>query len=417
MTARPTHVIVGASLTGAKAAETLRADGYDGRIVMFGAERHRPYERPPLSKQLLRGETGVDDVFVHAADFYERNDIDLLLASRVEEIDVRSRVVTAPGVPSIAYDRLLLATGARPRRLRLPGADLDGIHYLRTLDDNEALRSALVSASRVAVVGAGWIGSEVAASVRQMGLDVALIDPLSVPLARVLGHEIGAVYRDLHTSHGVALHLGTQVEGFVGDNAVAGVRTTDGATIDADVVVVGVGVEPRVELARRAGIGIDGGILVDPLLGTNAPFVFAAGDVAAAWHPSLRRRIRVEHWANAINQGVVAAKNMLDAGLPFDRVPYFFSDQYDFGMEYSGYAPNWDNIVFRGRPESHEFIAFWMTNGRVGAAMNANVWNVAEPLQALIRSGQPVDEARLRDPAVPLDALVAEPRDRAEVRP
>jgi 3-phenylpropionate/trans-cinnamate dioxygenase ferredoxin reductase subunit len=400
-------VIVGASVTGAKAAETLRSEGFDGRVVLLGAEPHRPYERPPLSKQLLRGESEVNDAFVHGDRFYADNDIELRVGTRVTEMHPETNAVTLDTGESIVYDRLLLATGSRPRQLRVPGADLAGLHLLRTLDDNAALRADLRSARRVAIVGAGWIGSEVAASIRQLGHEVALIDPSPVPLARVLGEEVGGVYRDLHAAHGVELHLGAGVDGFVGDGRVRGVRLSDGTEIPAELVVVGVGVEPRLELARQAGLAIDGGIAVDELLATSAPRVFAAGDVAAAWHPRLDRRIRIEHWANAQNQGIAAAKNMLDAAIPYDRIPYFFSDQYDLGMEYTGYTTSWDRVVFRGDPKSRKFIAFWISDERVVAAMNANIWDVVEPLQALIIAGQPVDDALLVDPAVPVDALAA----------
>ncbi len=410
-----THVIVGASVAGAMAAETLRAEGFDGRVVLIGSEPHRPYERPPLSKQLLRGESDTADAFVHADSFYKDHDIELRVGARVHEILPPSQVVTVDHGESIHYDRLLLTTGARSRRLRVRGADLPGVHYLRDLDDNKTLRADLQSAARVAIVGAGWIGSEVAASVRQLGFDVALIDPGTVPLGAVLGPEVGAVYRDLHAAHGVELHLGMTVDRFLGTTSVAGVRTTDGNEIAADLVVVGIGAEPRIELARRAGLLIDGGIAVDEMLQTSVPGVFAAGDVAAAWHPTLGRRIRIEHWANAQNQGIVAAKNMLGAAIPYNRVPYFFSDQYDLGMEYSGYASSWDRVAFRGDPATREFIAFWIAGNQVVAAMNANVWDVTETLQALVRSQQPVDESRLVNPDVPLEALVG-PLDRAVAR-
>jgi len=417
MTRKPlTHVIVGASLAGAKAAETLRAEGFEGRIVLIGSEPYRPYERPPLSKQLLRGESDAESVFVHTKNFYDDNDIELRVDTHVGEILPQSNVVTTEHGASIHYDRLLLTTGARPRRIRAPGADLAGIHYLRDLDDNANLRADLQSASRVAVVGAGWIGSEVAASIRELGLDVALIDPAPAPLSTVLGPEVGAVYRDLHAAHGVELHLDAKVDSFVGKQRVAGVRTGDGTEIDADLVVVGIGAEPRIELARHAGLTIDGGIAVNALLETSAPGVFAAGDVAAAWHLVLGRRIRVEHWANARNQGIAAAKNMLGAATPYDRLPYFFSDQYDVGMEYTGFAGEWDRVVFRGDPATHEFIAFWIAGERVVAAMNANVWDVAEPLQTLIRAGQPIDEEQLIDVDVPLEALASSANDRQQAR-
>src|SRR5262249_20098614 len=333
-----TFVIVGASLAGAKAAETLRAAGFDGRVVLVGEEPDRPYERPALSKTFLRAESSADDAFVHAPAFYSDSDIELRLDTVVDLIDVRERAVRFDDGVELQYDAVLLATGSRPRRLRIPGAELPGIHYLRTLRDAQTLRDAVRGATRVAVIGAGWIGSEVAASIRQLGVDVAIVDPAPLPLLKVLGREVGMVYRDLHAEHGVELHLGTGVDSFVGDRAVEGVRASDGSVISADLAVVGIGAEPRLDLAHAAGLDIEGGIAVDAYLESSVPGVFAAGDVAAAWHPSLGRRIRVEHWANALNQGVGAAKNMLGAAVPYQRVPYFFSDQYDLGMEYTGYA-------------------------------------------------------------------------------
>jgi 3-phenylpropionate/trans-cinnamate dioxygenase ferredoxin reductase subunit len=257
------------------------------------------------------------------------------------------------------------------------------------------------------VVGGGWIGSEVAASARQMGVDVALIDPQSVPLQRVVGPEVGAVFRDLHADHGVDLHLGVGVESIVGHGRAEAVRTTDGRTLDADLVVVGVGVTPRTELAEAGGLEVGDGIMVDAFLETSVAGIFAAGDVAAAWHPGLMTHIRVEHWANALNQGPAAARAMLGNGIPYDRVPYFFSDQYDLGLEYSGYARTWERVVFRGDPAGREFIAFWINDGRVVAGMNVNVWDVVQPIQALVRSGRPVDLDRLANPTVPLEELGA----------
>jgi 3-phenylpropionate/trans-cinnamate dioxygenase ferredoxin reductase component len=275
-----------------------------------------------------------------------------------------------------------------------------------TLADSQGLRTALYSASRLAVVGAGWIGSEVAASARQLGVDVALVDPMSAPLVRVLGPELGRVYLDLHREHEVSLHMDTAVAGFSGDDRVSGVVTGDGSVIDADLVVVGIGVEPRLDLARAAGLDLEGGIRVDATLETSAPGVFAAGDVAAAWHPVLNRRLRVEHWANALNQGETAGRNMLGEGQAYDRVPYFFSDQYDLGMEYRGHATSWDEVVFRGDAQSRDFIAFWLSGGAVVAALNANRWDDGDALTALVDSGASVAPATLADEGVPLDSLV-----------
>jgi 3-phenylpropionate/trans-cinnamate dioxygenase ferredoxin reductase subunit len=400
-----THVIVGGGLAGAKAAETLRSHGFDGRIVLLGAENEQPYERPPLSKEVLRGEAGDSTALVHDPAFYGDNAIELRLGVRVDSLDVAGRTVATSDGDELAFSRLLLATGAEPRRLRIRGAELPGIHYLRTLSDSRELRTALHGARRLAVVGAGWIGSEVAASARQLGVEVALIDPLNTPLERVLGPELGRVYLDLHRERGVELHMDTSVAEFSGRDRVTGVVTSDGAQIDADVVVVGIGVEPRVDLARQAGLDVAGGVVVDATLETSAPGVFAAGDVATAWHPTLHERVRVEHWANALNQGVTAAQNMLGEAVPYDRLPYFFSDQYDLGMEYCGYATSWDEVVFRGEPASREFIAFWLADGAVVATLNANVWDVVDDLQALIASGHKPNRDSLTDQAAPLGSL------------
>jgi 3-phenylpropionate/trans-cinnamate dioxygenase ferredoxin reductase component len=406
MTSNETFVIVGASLAGAKAAEALRAEGFDGRLVLVGAENERPYERPPLSKDYLRGDVGRETVFVHAEGFYAEHDIDLRLGRTAVELNTSASEVTLNDGETVRYDRLLVATGAEPRQLSIPGSELDGVMYLRTTEDCDALRARLDRGGVLVVVGAGWIGAEVAASARQRGLDVTVIEPASVPLERVLGTEVGGIYRDIHADHGVQMLLGTGVERFEGGSAVERVRTTDGRTLDCDFVVVGVGVEPRITLAAQAGIAVENGILADQHLQTEAPGVFAAGDVVNAYHPFYEKRIRVEHWANALHQGPLAARTMLGHNAVYDRLPYFFSDQYDVGMEYSGYATGRDRVVFRGDPASREFIAFWLADGRVVAGMNVNVWDVADTIRALIARGGAIDERRLTDPDVPLDALL-----------
>ena len=405
MTSEQTHVIVGASLTGAKAAETLREEGFDGRVVLLGTEDERPYERPPLSKEYLRGEVGREKVYVHDEGFYAEHDIELRLGRTAKRLDTSSRELELDGGQRLGYNRLLLATGAEPRRLSIPGAELDGVLYLRSVQDSDKLRERLDRGGAVVVVGAGWIGAEVAASARQRGLDVTVVEPAAVPLERVMGVEVGAIYRDIHTDQGVRMLLGTGVEAFEGDKAVEGVRTSDGRTLECDFVVVGVGVQPRNGLAAKAGIAVDNGILVDEHLQTSLPGVFAAGDVANAQHPFYGERIRVEHWANALNQGPAAARNMLDRGIAYERLPYFFSDQYDVGMEYTGFAQSWDRVVFRGDPAAREFIAFWLVGDRVVAGMNVNVWDVADPIKRLISERVAVDDRRLSDPGVPLDEL------------
>jgi 3-phenylpropionate/trans-cinnamate dioxygenase ferredoxin reductase subunit len=399
-------VIVGASLAGAKAAEELRNQGFDGRVVLVGAEAERPYERPPLTKDYLRGESDREKVYVHPRDFYAENEIDLKAATAVTAIDPAGSRLTLDGDRELEFDRLLLTTGAEPRRLSIEGADLDGVYYLRTLDDCDTLRQRIDGGGRVVVVGAGWIGSEFAASARQRGLEVTIVDPLALPNERIFGSEVGAFYRDVHAQHGVDLVLGDGVEAFAGDGAVATVRTSGGREIGCDFVVVGIGVAPRVELAREGGLDVDNGILVDEKLQTSAPNVFAAGDVASALHPFYGERLRLEHWSNALNQGPAAAQAMLGTSTSYDRIPYFFSDQYDVGMEYSGYAPTWDEVVFRGDRDSGEFIAFWVKDQRVLAGMNVNIWDVNEHVQTLIRSRQAIQTAALTDPDTPLEALV-----------
>jgi 3-phenylpropionate/trans-cinnamate dioxygenase ferredoxin reductase subunit len=406
MTADQTFIVVGASLAGAKAAETLRAEGFDGRVVLVGAEAERPYERPPLSKDYLRGEAARDAVHVHDEAFYAEHAIELRLGRRAIGLDASTREVALDDGARLRYDRLLLATGAEPRRLEIPGAGLDGVLYLRTIQDSDTLRDRLGEGRRVVVVGAGWIGAEVAASARQLGSDVTVVDPLTVPLERVLGAEVGAIYRDIHADHGVRMLLGTGVAAFEGDRRVERVRTSDGRTLDCDLVVAGIGVAPRTELAAGAGIAVENGVAADERLQTSAPGVFVAGDVADARHPFYGERIRVEHWANALNQGPAAARAMLGSDEPYDRLPYFFSDQYDVGMEYAGFARRWDRVVFRGDPAGREFIAFWLAGGRVAAGMNVNVWDVTDAIQRLIRSRAVVDPRRLADPDVPLDELV-----------
>ena len=406
---KATFVIAGASLAGAKAAEELRAQGFDGRILLVGAEPERPYERPPLTKDYLRGQAERAKAYVHPESFYAQQEIELVTGVTVTAVDVRASRVTLDDGRMARYDRLLLATGAQPRRIEVPGAGLDGVYYLRTLADCELLRERLAAGGRVAVVGAGWIGSEFAASARQCGLEVTVIDPQSLPNARIFGSEIGAFYRDLHLRHGVELLLGDGVDSFEGNGAIARVRTTSGRRVDCDFAVVGIGAMPRTALAADAGLQTGNGIVVDDKLRSSAPGIFAAGDAANAWHPFYQQPIRVEHWANALGQGPAAARAMLGQPVSYDRIPYFFSDQYEAGMEYSGYAPHWDEVVFRGDPAGGEFIAFWLHEARVVAGMNVNVWDVHEHIQALIRSRQPVPAAALADPGTPLGSLAGEP--------
>jgi 3-phenylpropionate/trans-cinnamate dioxygenase ferredoxin reductase component len=401
-----TFIIAGASLAGAKAAEELRTRGFDGRVLLIGAEPERPYERPPLTKDYLRGESPRDKAYVHAEGFYAEQQIELLTDTTVTAIDPGASTVSLGDGRELRFDRLLITTGAEPRHIPIAGADLTGIHYLRSLADCDALRTRLDAGGHVVVVGAGWIGSEFAASACQLGLDVTVIDPIELPNERIFGPEIASFYRDVHAQHGVELLLGEGVESFEGSGTLQRVRTAGGRTIDCDFAVVGIGVSPCDGLARDAGLKVENGVLVDGTLQTSAPGVFAAGDVANGWNPFFEQRIRVEHWSNALNQGPAAARAMLGDPVSYDRIPYFFSDQYDVGMEYSGYAPTWDEVVFRGDRADGAFIAFWLRDGRVVAGMNVNIWDVNEHVQALIRSRQPVDVPALSDPDTPLASFI-----------
>ncbi|HEY1480810.1 MAG TPA: FAD-dependent oxidoreductase, partial [Gaiellales bacterium] len=384
----------------------LREEGFDGRIVLVSSEHEEPYHRPPLSKEYLRGELDEAKLRVHEPALYRDKDIELRLGSTVESLDAPGGELTLAGGERLAFDAALLATGSEPRTLSLPGSDLDGVHYLRTHGDSDALAARLKGARRIAVIGAGWIGCEVAASARQLGVDVTVVAPDDVPLGRVLGPELGAFYGDVHREHGVDLRLGHQLTRIEGGERVERIVLGDGSTVECDAVVVGIGAAPRVTLAEAAGLEVDNGVLVDGRLCTSAPNVYAAGDIARVPNPIyLGRRIRVEHWANANDQGPFAARAMLGSGLVWQRVPYFFSDQYDVGMEFAGDIADADRMVLRGDPASREFIAFWLAGDRLVAGMNVNVWDVSEPIQTLIAREASVDERTLRDPDVSLETL------------
>ncbi|MFG2099793.1 NAD(P)/FAD-dependent oxidoreductase [Micromonospora echinaurantiaca] len=410
MTEQGPIVIVGAGLAGARAAQTLREEGYDGDVVLLGEEAERPYERPALSKGLLLGTAGRDSVHVHDAGWYPEHDVDLRTGTRVTGLDRVSRAVETADGQRLRYAGLLLATGARARTLPVPGADLDGVLRLRTLADSDRIGQALVDGANVVVVGAGWIGLEVAAAARTRGATVTVVEVADLPLHRVLGDRLATVFADLHRDHGVTFHFRAQVREFQGTGRVSAVRLADGTTLPADLVVVGVGVRPATELAERAGLAVDDGVLVDHTLRTDDPHVWAAGDLANAQHPLLGTRVRVEHWANALHSGPAAARGLLGRPVSYDRLPYFYTDQYELGMEYTGHAPpgSYDRVVVRGDLDGGEFIAFWTARGRVLAGMNVNVWDVTDPIKELIRSRRPVDPDRLADPGVALDSLVAQ---------
>jgi NADPH-dependent 2,4-dienoyl-CoA reductase/sulfur reductase-like enzyme len=392
-------VIVGGGLAAANAAGELRERDHRGRITLLAGEPHVPYERPPLSKGVLLREAEPESAQVHPEEWYGEHEVELRTGTRATGIDLERRVVrTADG--ELAYDRLLLATGATPRSL--PDLDRAGVPVttLRTVEDSVALRDRL--AGDLLVVGAGWIGLEVAAAARHAGGSVTVVDPAEQPLLAVLGPELGRRFAALHRAHDVDLRLGVVV-----DSAEPGgsFRLSDGSEVRPDLVVVGIGAVPDEALARDAGLAVDHGVLVDASLRTSDPHVHAAGDVANHDHPVLGRRIRVEHWDTAIHQGRAAARAMLGDATPYDRLPYFFTDQYDLGMEYVGSVgpDGYDDVVVRGDDLVAGTTALWTKDGRVVAGMHTNVWDATEALRALV--GRPVPE-RLADPAVPLSDLV-----------
>ncbi|AIR98261.1 NAD(P)/FAD-dependent oxidoreductase [Streptomyces glaucescens] len=415
-----TFVIVGGGLAGAKAAETLRAEGFSGRVILICDERDHPYERPALSKGFLLGKEERDSVFVHEPAWYARHDIELHLGQTVDAVDRAAKTVRfGEDGTVVRYDKLLLATGAEPRRLDVPGTDLAGVHHLRRLAHAERLKGVLTHLGRdnghLVIAGTGWIGLEVAAAAREYGAEVTVVGPDPTPLHGVLGPELGQLFAELHREHGVRFHFGVRLTEIVGqDGVVLAARTDDGEEHPAHDVLAAIGAAPRTALAEAAGLEIadrahGGGIVVDERLRTSDPDIYAAGDVAAFPHALFGLRMRVEHWANALNGGPAAARAMLGQDVVHDRVPYFFTDQYDLGMEYSGWAPpgSYDQVVIRGDAGKREFIAFWVREGRVLAGMNVNVWDVTEHIQRLIRSRARVDVEALSSPHVPLESLGA----------
>ena len=412
-----TFVIVGASLAGSKAAETLRGEGFDGRVVLIGDETDLPYERPPLSKGYLLGSEERDKAFVHDASWYEANSVDLMLGTTATAISPSDHTVTLDTGDVLRYDKLLLTTGSTPRRLNIAGAENRGIHYLRRIGDSDSLKSAFASGGNAVVIGAGWIGLETTAAAIAAGCAVTVVEMDTLPLRRVLGNEVATVYADLHRAHGVRFRFESGVREFggLGDD-LTHVVLDDGTEVPADIAVVGVGIRPLTDLAEAAGLTVDNGIVTDASLRTSDPDVYAAGDVASFQHPGLNKAIRVEHWANALNGGPAAARAMLGMSTVYDRVPYFFSDQYDLGMEYAGYVEphGYDQVVFRGDPsivdgKAPEFVAFWVADGRVLAGMNANVWDVQDDIQKLVRAGwagSTVDVDALADSSVALSDLL-----------
>ena len=408
MNTKPSYVIVGGGLAGADAAQTLREEGFDGSITLLGQEPNAPYERPPLSKDYLQGKAERDSIFVHTEPWYAEHGVDLSMSTAVTSLDPAARTVTTATGAQLHYDKLLLATGSKPRRLEVPGADLDGVYYLRNVEDSERIKIDFARAQRVVIIGAGWIGLETAAAARAAGLDVTLLVSGDMPLQRVLGRVVAPIFAELHRSHGVDLRYRTTAAELTGRlGAVTGVILSDGTKIDADMIIVGIGAVPRTELAAAAGLKIDNGIVVDEHLRTSDPDIFAAGDIAHAYSPRLGRHIRVEHWANARRQGVAAAKAMLGQDAVDLRPSYFYTDQYDVSMEYTGdIGPSgYDRVIFRRYAEPVQMIVFWLYEQRVQAGMNINIWDVAEDIERLVQSAHPINVDDLADPDIPLASL------------
>ncbi|MCB0928916.1 MAG: FAD-dependent oxidoreductase [Mycolicibacterium insubricum] len=395
-----TFIIVGAGLAGVKGAEALRDNGFDGRILLLGSEEQLPYERPPLSKDFLAGKTTLGEFTVVDAAWFRDHHVDVLPGAEVTGVDRHKQAITTADGTAFSYDKLLLATGSRSRRPDLPGAQADGVHYLRTVGESEALRAALTEGARLGIVGGGWIGLEVAAVARERGVAVTVVESARLPLLGALGPQIAAVFADLHRAHGVDLRTDTGVtEITTRDGRATGLLLDDGTTVDTDAVLVAVGATPNIELADHAGLELaEGGVLVNASLCTGDPRIYAVGDIAAAWHPLLETRIRTEHWANALKQPAVAAAGMLGRDAVYDELPYFFTDQYDLGMEYVGHSAGYQRVVTRGDMAAREFTAFWLDGAdRVLAGMNVNIWDGLDDIKALIRAMRPVDADELAD--------------------
>ena len=399
-----TFVIVGGGLAAVRAIEAIGESGHTGQLILIGQESTLPYDRPPLSKDVLAGNADPDTAVLHDQEWYDERQVDLRLGVEATGLDTEQHTLTLGDDTEVAWDRLLIATGSSARRLDVPGADLDNVFYLRTSTESAALREQLTSGGRVVIVGAGWIGLEVAAAARGYGCEVTVIDPQPTPLHAIVGDQIGRYFIDLHTSRGVAFRLSDGVERLVGDGAVTGVVTTSGEHLPAETVVVGVGIFPNTRLAENAGIEVDNGIVCDRSLRTSAPDVFAAGDVANWFNPTLDRHLRVDHWANANDGGFAAGRSMAGEDVAYDVVPYFFSDQYDTGLEYAGHVPRGTEttVVLRGDPADNAFMAFWLAEDRVLAGMHVNVWDTIEDVKTLVRSGAAVDPRELADPHHPL---------------
>lgn len=399
------YVIVGASLAGATAAITLRQQGADGTVTLIGAEHEPPYERPPLSKAYLRGDAPFEKVLVRPPDFYAEHGIETMFGRSAVRIDTAERFVELDDRRRVPFDLLLIATGGRNRRVSIPGGDLEGIYGLRSVQDANRIRSEIVPGRRAVVVGMGFIGSEVAASLRQKGVDVVVIDPSKTPLFRVLGEAVGQTLATLHRAHGVRTIFEDSVAAFEGTERVRRVVTQKGLRLECEFVVVGIGIQPVVDWLEGSGIHVDNGVVVDEYCQTNVSGVFAAGDVANHFHPVFDRRLRVEHWHNAVKQGAAAARNMLGRGFAYDEIHWFWSDQYEVNLQYAGFHTAWQQLVVRGSLDSGSYLACYVNHGRIDAAVGLNRAKDLRRVMPLIKSRRLVDLEQVRDETVDLRSL------------
>jgi 3-phenylpropionate/trans-cinnamate dioxygenase ferredoxin reductase subunit len=400
-----TIVVVGASVAGGTAAATLRGEGYEGRLVLIGAEDLPPYERPPLSKEVLRGEQPFESTFLRPAGWWEEQGIETRLATHVDRLDAGEREVVLAGGERLVFDRAIVATGGRNRRLSIPGAGLEGVFDLRHAEDAERIHQAARAGGRAVLVGMGFIGAEVAASLRHLGVDVTVIELFETALYRVLGAEIGRTIEDMHRDHGVEMVFNDTVKRFEGSGRLERVVTDNGRAIECSFAVVGVGTDPAAEPMQGRGIGVDGAIEVDAQLRTAIPGVFAAGDVASHDHPVFGR-IRVEHYDNAVKMGQTAARNALGRAEIFDDPHWFWSDQYDSNIQMSGYAPTWDRMVIRGSLSQRSYCAFLLQGGRLRSAISMDWKRDVRRSFELIRRQVQVDETLLADPDVDPRTLI-----------
>ena len=401
----PTIAIVGASLAGSSAAATLREEGFDGRVLLIGAEPQPPYDRPPLSKNYLRGAVPFEKTLLRPPDFYRERDIELRLSTTVLKVDPEKRTLALQDGERVEFDQLLITTGGRNRRFPIPGLDLPGVYDLRTVADADRIREAMARGGRAVVVGMGFIGAEVAASLREAGLEVVAIEPFKTPLYRALGEEIGRVVEGLHRDRGVDMLLDDAATAFEGAGRVERVVTRNGRRIECSLAVFGLGIEPAVELVAGTAVRVENGIVVDDHCRTSVPGIFAAGDVANHYHPVCGRQMRVEHWQNGVKQGAAAARGMLGRGQPYDEVHWFWSDQFDANIQYAGFHAAWDRMAVRGSLAERKFLAFYLAEGRLESVVAINQGRDLRRALPIIKSRVAVDPARLADPAVDLRTL------------